>query len=333
MTLQPFFRAVFVGLFLIIPLGVVLIWFFIVGWHNDPKGQSFSSGRNAIWLDHQWVDTPYSEETLERLGQLLTDHEIRYVYLHTGPIDSDGSVLQTLYPEAFSFLNFMKSRFPNLEWYTWLGQKRSQIDLDDPHVRSQIVQAGQALIEEIGFEGIHYDIEPIRAEDDGFISLLRETRLMLPETPLSVAADEWQPKALSQWLANRLGISIVSYWSTDQFKEVMGFVDQVVIMGYDTSLATEEWYRWFLEQQVIYGSKIAKEMQTPLLIGLPAYNHGDAQTFHPEVENIENGLHGVTQGLSNIRSDSEWVWGVALYPYWEMDEAEWASVDELWLKN
>ena len=42
---------------------------------------------------------------------------------------------------------------------------------------------------------------------------------------------------------------------------------------------------------------------------------------------------GVINGLNNIRSEEENFAGVAIYPYWEIDENEWAVYEKLWLKS
>ncbi|MDP2624929.1 MAG: hypothetical protein Q8P27_01965 [Candidatus Peregrinibacteria bacterium] len=330
--MQRFLRTIFVVLFLCIPLAVFLMWYFLVGFHSDAPGNTFNKDKNGIWLDHSWVDTDYPLEAIQTLGEELIDHDIRYVYLHTGPFESDGTISPDKYPQAQFFLQEMHSQFPELEWYAWIGQLRSRVDLDDEQVRNEMLATVQTLVETIGFDGIHYNIEPVRpTEDEGFLNLLFETRLALFETPISLATDEWQPEGLTGWAEDYFNIEIVSYWSTQDFEAVIPYVDQVVVMGYDTSLTKEDWYLWFLEQQVIYVTKAVEGSEVELLIGIPSYNSREnSETFDEKTENVKNGLLGVIQGLTNGRTVHDNFAGVAIYAYWETDSEEWRVYQELW---
>lgn len=337
---QRVLRTVFVLILGLLPLSIAALWYFLVGFHTIPEGNPYNHGQNAIWLDHQWVDTVYSPETLKSLGEKLVSHDIRYVYVHTGPFEPDGTISGNRYFRARVLLKTLHEHFPTLQWYAWLGQLRSKIDLDNQQVRANMVETGHKLTQESGFDGIHYNLEPTNSRDEGFMSLLSETREALPNTPISIATDEWQPRWLSDLIAAYFKTKIVSYWSTEDFKAVMPYVDQVVVMGYDTSLSSIEWYRWFLEQQVIHLTKIVHKgipdrdstsiKRSEVLIGIPAYEKGQEGAFDPAVENIENGLKGVLQGLTNWRSREEVFTGVAIYPYWEMDEAEWEMYEKIW---
>ena len=327
--MHQWLRRLFVFLFLLIPIGVLVAWYFFVGFHRA-EGDQGNNGGDGIWLQHAWVEDPLSTAEWNELGQNLSRHDIRYAYLHTGPFESDGTLSVERYPYAKAFLAYMKKHFPEIQWYAWMGQRRSRLDIDQSGIRKEMVATVSGLIQEVGFDGIHYNIEPIRARDAGFLSLLRETRLALPTTPISIAVDEWQPEALSRWVGDYFGVEVVSYISTRDLEAMMPLVDQVVVMAYDTSLGGADWYRWFIEQQVIYVTRIAEPFHTSVLVGIPAYEKGAEGAFDPAIENIENGLKGVIQGVSNTRSAPEVFSGVAIYPYWEMEEEEWKTYETLW---
>ena len=322
--MQRFLRLLFVTCFILPIMGVVLLWWFLMGPHREYVPGEFNQSKNAIWMGHTWVEDTHSPEDLERVGEGLLSRDIHYLYLHTGPFESDGTIPEALYPEATNFLNYFHENFPNIQSYAWLGQLRSQVDIDDEQVRGEMIATAQKLVEEVGFDGIQYNIEPLRSGDEGFLNLLRETRLTLPETPISIATDEWQPKSLSNLVAKYFEIEVISYWATEDFKEAMPLVDQVVIMGYDIGLSSEDWYHWFLEQQVVYATKMAQESGAEVLLGIPAYES------ESPVETIENGLLGAIQGLTNRRSRPENFAGVAIYSYWEIDGNEWEAYESLW---
>jgi hypothetical protein len=329
--MQRFLRSIFIVLFLIPIVGMSLVWFFMIGPHSNEPGASFNTGNNAIWLEHTWVEDFHTSADLNLLGRTLVEHDITTIYLHSGPFDEDGTISPTRYAEAENFLTFMHEQFSQLEWQAWLGQIRSEIDLDDEQVRGEAVESARILVDEIGFDGIHYDIEPIRSGDDGFLNLLKETRVTLPEVTLSIATDEWQPDKLSQWVGKLLGIEIVSYWSTKDMENALPYIDQLVVMGYDTSLSDASWYQWFLEQQVIYVTNIAKNSPVEVYVGIPAYATTEAtESSHSEAENVENGLLGVTRGLNNHRSNKDNFGGVAIYLYGEVEDEEWETMETLW---
>ena len=91
-------------------------------------------------------------------------------------------------------------------------------------------------------------------------------------------------------------------------------------MTYDSGFHDPGFFSWWVEQQTIALSKLMDE-DTRLLIGVPVYTEGS--NFDPEAENIETGLVGYTRGLTNLRSDPENIDGIAIYPYWEMNEGKW----------
>jgi hypothetical protein len=49
----------------------------------------------------------------------------------------------------------------------------------------------------------------------------------------------------------------------------------------------------------------------------------EGSNIDPFTENLETGIIGFTRGLSNLRSKPDAIDGIAIYPYWEMDELEW----------
>jgi hypothetical protein len=67
-----------------------------------------------------------------------------------------------------------------------------------------------------------------------------------------------------------------------------------------------------------------------LFFGVPTSEEKTA-THRPEAENMASGLLGVIDGLNDAAARPSATTGVAIYPYWETDDAEWAAYDRLWL--
>ncbi len=286
--------------------------YFIFGLHREVPVPF----KVAFWMEHDFSTGVKSVAT--ELTTTLSEFEQSPfspdLFIHAGPLNSDGSLPGDLkVPQNLGDLH-------EGTIYAWLGQIRSKIDLENPTVRAGIVDSAGVLLKE-GFEGIHLDIEPIPRDDTAFITLLQELRLRYPDTLISVAMDEWQPHGLSQWVANLYGVAIESYWSTEQVESVLPYIDQLVVMTYDTGFNDERVYEWWVEQQSIALSQIMEGTEVELLLGIPTYSQG--VRFNPDAENISSGLTGYLRGVTNVRSVTEVIGGVAIYPYWETSDEEW----------
>ena len=311
-------------------LALFLAWYFMIGPHGNLEGKDFNLKSNGLWVQHAWVGNEQETAVVEDLALKTAKYDIKYVFVHTGPFDSDGTIPEERYKFASEFLKILKAKNPNVIALAWVGQVRSELDIDDADIRENITTTCEKLISETGFDGIHYDIEPIAHDDTAFLTLLQETRNELGEDAfISVATDEWQPSFLSDLAGEILDKNITSYWETDYLKATAEIVDQIVIMTYDTSLGQIEHYEWLVEQQVIYLTQILNGYDTELLIGIPTYDD-DKESFDPKVENMESGLKGIIQGLNNKRTEVSIFTGVAIYADWETDDAEWSIYENLW---
>lgn len=67
-----------------------------------------------------------------------------------------------------------------------------------------------------------------------------------------------------------------------------------------------------------------------LLFGVPT-SEEKTRTHWPNAENMHSGLEGVLDGLAVADAMPRGAKGVAVYPYWETDEAEWDTYKSLWL--
>lgn len=316
--------------FLIAVCATILGWYFVIGPHGGAPGKDFNTGENGIWIQHAWVGNEQDPQAVYDLALKLQKYDIKYIYIHTGPFDADGTIPEERYKFAKEFLRLLKEKNPNLIPLAWVGQVRSELEIESEDVRKNIVAVCEKLITEIGFNGLHYDIEPIPHGDEYFLTLLGETRVAVGENIIiSVAADEWQPSTLSDIVGLILDENIKSYWETTYFEDVAKIADQIAVMTYDTSLTDPEHYEWFVEQQIIYLTQILAEYDTELLIGIPTYED-DKEGFDPLVENMETGLNGIIAGLNNKRAAADVFTGVAIYADWETSEQEWDIYEKLW---
>ncbi|MBI2463520.1 hypothetical protein HYV57_01030 [Candidatus Peregrinibacteria bacterium] len=316
-------------LFLVI---LLIIWYGIFGFHKKNPGYFYNTQNNAVWLEHRFSEDFTEDSEIEKLARELHSHAIRYVFLHAGPFESDGTISAQKYQAASRFLKIARQTEPDIIWLAWIGQLRSLVNIDDPSIRFNMVKTAEILTRTIGFDGIHVNIEPIPHGNASFLLLLKEMRNSLGDSSfLSVTSDEWQSQWMSEILSFLLRRQIESYWGTSYFTQVGSIVDQIVVMTYDSRLTKPWLYSWWVEQQTIYSTKALKGTRAKILIGIPVYKKASA-SFFPEAENITTGLIGITRGLNNIRATLSAFDGVALYPYWTLEEQDWKEYDRLWGK-
>ncbi len=307
---------------------LVLLWIFVVGVYLNKPGSFFNKGHNAVWIGHEWVGQNKTDAQIQELVGNLKKYQIDTVFVHVGPLNQDGTIDPGTYKYSLNFIEKAKKFESDIDYQAWLGQVRNKIDLSSKDVRHNV--ANQALImgQMVGFDGIHFDIEPVWDDDKDFILLLKETRDVLPKDKIiSVALAEFIPNSFV-WMIEKV-YKFKNYNSQINYKNVAEYANQIVAMAYDTGLKSERLYKWLVKEQTIWLTDLLDGKE--VFIGIPAYDDQNVG-FDPQVENIENGLRGIIAGLNNIRSNDENFAGVAIYPYWEMDESEWGSYENLWLK-
>lgn len=306
----------------------VLVWAFVIGFSSNQPGSFFNKGNNAIWIGHEWVGDYKSDSEIQALATNLQKYQFHTVFVHVGPLKEDGKIDPETHKYSIDFVEKFKKFNKDIELQAWLGQVRGKIDLGDVETRHNVVNQAMIMAQLVGFDGVHFDIEPVWDKDLDFIQLLKESRETLSEDKsISVALAEFIPESLI-WMLDGV-YEFKNYNSQVNYKNVAQYADQIVVMVYDTGINSEKMYKWLVQEQTIWLSSLLKGKE--LFVGIPAYDE-EKKGFNPKVENVKNGLHGIINGLNNLRSNEETFAGVAIYPYWEIDEEEWQTYENLWLK-
>lgn len=313
--------------FSVVLVALLLFWYFIMGIYLSQKGSYFNKGHNAIWINHEWVGEYKSDSDVLNLVSTLHKYQIDTVFVHTGPIQPDGTIDPKTYNYAVNFIQKAKALDKNIQYQSWLGQIRNKLDLGNENIRHEIAKQSMILTQMVGFNGIHFDIEPVWDDDADFIKLLKETREKLPsDKKISVALSEFIPNS-AVWMVENLH-KFKNYNTQVNYLNVAKYADQIVAMAYDTSIKDPWLYKWLVKEQTIWLTRLLKGKE--VFIAIPAYDDA-TQNFDPKVENVENGIRGIIAGLNNIRSRDENFAGIAIYPYWQVDEKEWQTYSNLWL--
>lgn len=302
-------------------------------------GSHFNAGQNAVWLEHEWAGQAHTSAQYDALAQRLGDEQIGYVFAHVGPLDSDGTIPNDRAPYAAALVAALHARLPNVKVLAWIGQVEAaagypaseSVNLDDSSVRSRIAQTAAHFVSDFGFDGVHYDIEPIVNNNPRFLDLLTTTRDLLPAGAiLSTVGQKWAPNAhVADWLRNRGKAD--AWWTSYYYAAVAAHVDQLVAMVYNTGVPAPQLYQITVQQETTHILDAVRSASHPprVLIGLPTYT-GDSLWFHSSAENLTTGLSGVVAGLNSNRDTHPFV-GVAIYRYGLTTNADWDQYNALWL--
>ena len=309
-------------------MAAFLFLYYFVGIGLNRPGKYFNKGENAIWLSHKWVGEKTTNQEINDLVNQFNKYNISVVFVHAGPLEVDGTIAPDTYKYALGFLEKAKKFDKDIEYQAWIGQTRKEIDISDPKVQHNI--AKQALIFDnlIGFDGVHFDIEPVWDGDANFIETLRVVREAIGnDKKISVALAEFIPQSMVWMLSNLKDFK--NYNTEVNYKNVAQYADQIIVMAYDTGINNSFVYKWLVSEQTIWLTNLLEGKR--VFVGIPAYDEPSAG-FNPKIENIKNALTGVISGLNNIRSTERNFAGVAIYPYWKMTNEKWAIYEDLWLK-
>ncbi|MEV0298781.1 hypothetical protein [Nocardia sp. NPDC050710] len=301
---------------------------------GTPAADARTRGRDAVWLGHAWVDGRKSDADVAGLATLLAGTGIKDLYVHTGPLEHDGTLPSGLHPRARWFVDAVHRSLPGIRVQSWLGDivapEMDGLHVDDAAVRDRVTaSATQAL--DLGFDGIHFDLEPIRSGTPGFLALLDQVRPITAArgVTLSVSAPQIDPLPG----LHSLGIALADHgkwWSQAYFAEVARRVDQVALMSYDTAMPLRSLYGGYVAHQTELALEVTPA-NVDLLMGVPAF-WADDPGHHGSAETVPAALRGIRLALGRDAPDRR-SFGVALYVDFAATPQDWADYRRDWCRE
>jgi hypothetical protein len=281
------------------------------------------------------VGEAHTAAQYQALADTLRQNKITDVFFHAGPFAADGTVSPRLYAHAGELISAMRRLAPGVHIQAYLGQIRRRsgegvLRLDDPAVRARIVETDTTFLD-LGFDGIHYDIEPVYSDDTAFLDLLDRTRDLTRARGriLSVSleqltlVDALQPVFLA---LPRSGTFRYPARPTEAYLlEVAKRADQIAIMTYDSQLPTESlvgrYFAWHTERTLkLIGDRVT------VFMGVPTYRPG-----MDWAEDLATSLRGVRRGLDALGRRPARPYGIGIYAEWTTSPADWARYRAVWL--
>jgi len=297
---------------------------------GDVAPHPFNQDRNAVWLEHRWLERAHGTDEMEALIASLRSHGIHYVYPHLIPFNAAGRLPVHSREQMRRFLGAARSVAPDMKVLPWVGgirvgYKRTRpgtVDLADLGQRQRIVAECRGLMDE-GFDGIHLNVEPVDEGNVEFLALLWALRTAVgPSGILSLSAIRPGPVSLP--------IAPNFLWTPGYYARVAAVADQVVVMAYDTALPTPSLYRRYMTYAAssVTSALLASRSRARVLIGVPTYDETGLM-HRAGIETLDNAIPGVVAGLRGLGAGGTFE-GVALYAEWTTDDAEWTAYERLW---
>ncbi|MFH8790467.1 membrane protein [Streptomyces roseoverticillatus] len=300
---------------------------------GTPAADAVTRGRDAVWLGHAWLDGRRGPADIAALKRNLAGTGMRDLYIHAGPLEHDGTLPATAYPDARRMIGVLHRELPGVRIQAWLGDKLVRpgegsggLRLDDPRARAAVVESARQVMR-AGFEGVHLDVEPVRTGDRGFLALLGALHPAVRGAGgvLSVAAQQIDPVPAMHAAARLAGSP--KWWTQRYFAQVARRTDQIAVMSYDTALPVESLYGGYVARQTELALQVTPA-GTDLLMGLPFY-HTDDLGHHGHAETAAAAVRGARLGLSR-EDHGRTHFGLALYVDFAATEDDWRAYRNGW---
>jgi hypothetical protein len=285
---------------------------------------------NALWVQHSWVGDEHTPCDYRRLARQIRQLGLTDVFFHAGPFRPDGTVAPERYRHAGQLLDAMHGLVPGVRLQAYLGQVEGtgaeDLDLRDQANRERTAATAGAFLD-LGFDGIHYDIEPIRNGDERFLDLFDRTRVLTGPrgAVVSVAVEERLVDPDSGFPPNVQTASV----SDDWLRTLADHVDQIAVMTYDSRMKTDADYeRWTEYQTRTVGELVADKVT--VLVGVPTDK--EFVYYHTASENVGTGSRGLRRGVAALPPERARRVGGAIFAEWVSTEDDYRTFEQEWVR-
>lgn len=315
------------------------------------KNDEAVSYPNAVWLGSEWSHNTLPPENIEGLINRFKQHRIGTTYAYIAYLKGDNvwsgrsngsNTFDEVQSEIATFVGLYRFVYPESTLMGWLGIPNDlevvagePYRITDPAVRAEIAAMAGRVVNDLGFDGVILNIEPMPERDSAeFLALLQAVRQAIgDEGRLSVTmfadiapSDLTVPR--NQQAAQN---NMIAEYSRDFKQRVALLTDEIMVMAYNSSLtAPSEYVEWVAYQTQSYAEAVAElEGGAEILIGIPTYDD-QGQIHFATVENIPSAVEGVLRGKQRAGEAAFAITGVALYAEWTTTEDEWRLFNQFW---
>lgn len=293
---------------------------------------------HALWVGTEWTYAVHEPETIESFAQQLRENRIGTLYAWVSWLQEDATWRGAEnFGAVRAFIGQMKTAYPELHVHGWIGFPTEigavGYRLDNVELQDNIADFSASVVNELGFDGVFLNVEPVWDGNEDFLELLRKVRASVGDNvPLSVAIPpDWSPEGVNIPVPPLIVPGTI--WEKEYKQSVALLSDQMAIMAYNSGLsAADDYAEWVAYQVQVYADAVSELGQgTELLIGIPTYEAAPP-AHDPLVENVESALQGYANGLRQSGDAASFVRGLAIYAEWTTDDLEWAQFGQ-WVRQ
>jgi hypothetical protein len=324
---------------LVVVLGVLYVLGQITG-----SAQVVTTPPNGLWLGTELTYGLDEDTTVEELVTQLREHQIGTVYAWVSWLKEDMTwggwrdgtdEFTEMQPTVMAFVEEFKRLYPESILYGWVSLPANIHDMSQPEVRSAVAEFSDRVIDEMKFDGVFLNIEPVWNNDTSFLTLLGQVREAVgPNTLISAAIPpDWSP--LGADIPVPPLIQPGTAWDERYKQSVALLVDELAVMAYNSGLSSAADYsEWVAYQVETYANAVAAldtgaGSGAHVMVGIPTYA-AEPPGHDPRVENVASAAQGIRLGLQQAGDNAEYVRGAAIYAAWETDSAEWNQFRQSW---
>lgn len=298
---------------------------------GQPPATIAATGGDGLWIGHMWVDGREDEVNVTELAATVKADGIKDVFVHDGPLNDDGTLPVQLDPKAAWFVATFHKDAPGVRVQAWLGQEIGTgpgvLDLADKATQARIVASVKYALDAQGFDGVHFDMEPVPSGNWGYVQLLEQVHSVTTHQHkyLSISADQIEPAAGMMALGDAIA-GHAHFWSAGYLHQLAGLVNEVALMDYDTWIPTSPAYAGYTRMETRIALR-AMPVGVHLLIGLPAYPPNPPT--HDSGETVPAAITGIRLALGSGTPANV---GVALYVDFAATLGDWQAYEDGWVK-
>lgn len=325
---------------LVIVLGVLYVLGQITG-----STQTVSTPPNGLWLGTELTYGLDEDATVEDLVAQLREHEIGTVYAWVSWLKDDLTwggwrdgldEFTEMQPTVMAFVEDFKAQYPESLLYGWVSVPANIHDLNDNGVRTAVADFSKRVVDEMNFDGVFLNIEPVWNNDTAFLTLLGQVREAVGPNVLISAAipPDWSP--IGAGIPVPPLIQPGTVWDERYKQSVALLVDELAVMAYNSGLDdAADYSEWVAYQVETYANAVAAldtgaGAGAHIMVGVPTYP-AEPPGHDPAVENVATAAQGVRLGIEQAGDNAVYVQGAAIYAAWETDSSEWTQFRQSWV--
>lgn len=242
---------------------------------------------NAAYLPFGWFILKQDDANLTTNILRMKQQNIQYAFCNLGSINVDGTYTNAFVRDISQYIRLVKANFPEQKILGWLNSA-TDILITGVTDWTAVQNLSMNLINQFGLDGIHFDIEPMSADDPNLLSFMTKMKSKITPKILSMATT-------------------TENWSEEFIAKISQTVDIVSPMVYDSSTTTIANYQSYVYENSL---KWLNAATCKIIPTLPSYA---ANTWHnPIVENITTCMTGFQKAMNftkkNFTGFSTWNW-------------------------